>query len=265
MKRDAMLMRPNEYRVMFEIEDAYWWYRGVRTLLTRWLALYAPAGKSSAMILDVGCGTGANLKVLQNYGTAIGVDISEQALEFCRARGIPRDKTFQASAIDLPFADSRFDLAISFDVLCNIADDGCAFRQVARVLKPGSRFIVGLPAYQWLWGEHDVAVGHQRRYDARSVREKMTAAGFTIERLTYANALLLPIIAAMRLTVRRAPANGDAVRSDLVPLPRVVNSPLAALFSAEMRAVSRMDLPYGLSVIAVGRKNQTGEGLNSKP
>jgi len=256
MKPAEMLMRPDEYRVMFEIEDAYWWYRGVRALLTRWLARYAPAETPgrSAMILDVGCGTGANLKMLQAYGTAIGVDISEQALAFCRARGIPRDRTFLASATDLPFPDSQFDLAISFDVLCNIADDARAFAQVARALKPGSRFIVGLPAYQWLWSEHDVAVGHQRRYDARAVREKMTAAGFEIERVTYANAFLLPLIAALRLTVRRAPSNGSAVRSDLTPLPRVVNAPLAALFTAEMRAVSRMDLPYGLSVIAVGRK-----------
>jgi SAM-dependent methyltransferase len=251
MKHEEMLMRPDEYRVMFEIEDAYWWYRGVRALLTRWLAHYAPP---RAKILDVGCGTGANLKMLQEYGTAIGVDISEQALAFCRARGIPRDRTFLASATDLPFPDSQFDLAISFDVICNIADDARAFSQVARVLKPGARFIVGLPAYPWLWGEHDVAVGHQRRYDARGVREKMTAAGFEIERVTYANAFLLPLIAAMRLTVRRAPSNGDPVRSDLVPLPRVMNALLAAVFTAEMRAVARLDLPYGLSVIVVGRR-----------
>ncbi len=251
-----MLMRPDEYRVMFEIEDAYWWYRGVRALLTRWLARYTPADTPGrrAMILDVGCGTGANLKVLQAYGTAIGVDISEQAIAFCRARGIPPSRTFLASATDLPFPNDSFDLVISFDVICNIADDARAFGQVAHVLKRGARFIVGLPAYQWLWSEHDVAVGHQRRYDARAVREKMDASGFEVERLTYANAVLLPIIAAVRLTARRVPSNGSAVHSDLVPLPRFVNAPLSALFTAEMRAVSRMNLPCGLSVIAVGRK-----------
>jgi SAM-dependent methyltransferase len=258
MKHEEMLMQPDEYRVMFEIEDRYWWYRGVRALLTRWLARYA---QPRSMILDVGCGTGANLKLLQGYGTAIGVDISEQALSFCRARGIPHSRTFLASATDLPFPDSTFDLATSFDVICNIADDLCAFAQVARVLKPGSRFIVGLPAYQWLWGEHDVAVGHQRRYSAREVQKKMRSAGFEIERVTYANALLLPLIALMRLTVRRAPSNGSSIHSDLVPLPGVVNAPLSALFTAEMRAVSRMNLPYGLSVIAVGRKTSAVKNL----
>jgi SAM-dependent methyltransferase len=256
MNYDEMLMKPDEYRVMFEIEDAYWWYRGVRTLLTNWLSRYAPldSPQRRAMILDVGCGTGANLKLLQSFGTAVGVDISRQALSFCRARGIPRDRTYLASATDLPFPSGQFNLAISFDVICNIADDARAFAEISRVLKPGGRFISLLPAYQWLWGEHDVAVGHQRRYDAREVRRKFSAAGLATERLTYANSIMLPFIAATRLTVRRAPSNGSPVRSDLMPLPRVVNGSLAALFSAEMSAVSRMNLPAGLSVIALGRK-----------
>ncbi len=254
MKREEMLMYPDEYRVMFEIEDAYWWYRGVRALLKRLLERYAPADRSRAMILDVGCGTGANLQLLQSYGTAVGVDISEQALAFCRARGIPRDRAFLASATDLPFGNARFDLAISFDVICNIAEDVRAFQEIARVLSPGARFIVQMPAYQWLWSKHDVAVGHQRRYDAHSLGEKISAAGLQIERVTYSNALLMPFIAAMRLTTRRASMNGSPVHSDLVPLPGVVNGPLSALITAEMRTVSRVNLPYGLSVVAVARK-----------
>ncbi len=255
MKREEMLMYPDEYRVMFEIEDRYWWYRGIRTLLTHWLERYAPQDRSRSMILDVGCGTGANLDLLRAYGAAIGVDISEQALMFCHARGIPRNRVFLASAADLPFPDAQFDLAISFDVICNIADDVRAFREVARVLKPGARFIVQLPAYQWLWSMHDVAVGHQRRYNAPSLREKLSAVGFEIERMTYANMLLMPLIAAMRMTTRRAKMNGRSIHSDLVALPNAVNNPLGALFTTEMRAVSRVNLPYGLSVIALARKH----------
>jgi SAM-dependent methyltransferase len=238
---------------MFKIEDGYWWYRA-RALLMQWLDRYAPQDRSHAMILDIGCGTGANLALMQSYGTAIGVDISEHALAFCRARGIPSERTFQASAEDLPFSSARFDLAISFDVICNIAEDARAFSEVSRVLRPGARFIVQLPAYQWLWSMHDVAVGHQRRYDAHSLRKNLLAAGFEIERLTFANMLLMPFIAAMRMTIRRAKLNGRPIRSDLVKLPRVINSPLSALFMAEMRAVSRVNLPYGLSVIALARK-----------
>src|SRR5436309_7205316 len=217
MNREAMLMYPDEYRVMFEFEDDYWWYRGLRVLLKRLLAQYGPADQASAMILDVGCGTGGNLRVLQSYGHAIGVDISEQAIAFCRARGIPENQAFLASADELPFANSKFDLAVSFDVICNFADDAPAFSEIARVLKPGAPFIVGLPAYQWLWSVHDVAVGHKRRYNAYDLRQKLSAAGFEMERLSYANTLLLPPIAAVRLLGRRSKGNEQKAHSDLVP------------------------------------------------
>src|SRR2546430_11297777 len=98
MSRETMLMYPDEYRVMFQIEDDYWWYRGLRVLLKNLLAQYLPGNISRPMILDVGCGTGANLKLLQSYGNAFGVDISEQAIGFCRTRGIPQSRTFLASA-----------------------------------------------------------------------------------------------------------------------------------------------------------------------
>ena len=245
-----MLMYPDEYRVMFEVEDRYWWYRGVRTLLKTWLERYAPR---DALILDGGCGTGANLKLLQQFGSAIGVDISDQAIDFCRARAVPPDRAFIASLTELPFPNDFFDLAISFEVICNIADDQSALAEIARVLKPRGRLIVQVPAYQWLWGMHDVAVGHQRRYSARDLRGKLARAGLEIERLTHANALMFPAIAADRL-LRRVFGEGNAIHSDLAPLPRVVNAILSALYVAEMRLVARVDMPYGVSVLALARK-----------
>ena len=247
-----MLMYPAEYRVMFELEDRYWWYRGVRTLIKAWLDRYAPR---NAMILDGGCGTGANLELLQRYGTAIGIDLSDKAIEFCRARGVPSDRVSIASLTELPFPKDFFDLAISFEVICNIADDQATFAEIARVLKPGGRLIVQVPAYQWLWGKHDVAVGHQRRYSARDLRDKISRAGMSIERLTHANALMFPAIAAERLR-RRAFGEGKTIHSDLAPLPRGINTLLSALYVAEMRLVARVDVPYGVSVIALARKRR---------
>jgi SAM-dependent methyltransferase len=252
VNRDKMFMYPDEYRVMFETEDQYWWYRGLRQLLQALLARYAPPG---GRILDAGCGTGANLRLLQSYGHAIGVDISEEALAFCRLRGIPRDRALLASLTDLPFPERFFDLVVSFDVICNIPDDGRAFRESARVLKPGGRFITQLPAYQSLWSTHDVAVGHQRRYDARGLRDKVEQAGLVVERMTHVHALLLPLMAVTRLVNRRGLRNGSPVQSDLaMQMPRWLNASLAAWSVTEMRAISRLDLPAGLSVLVVARK-----------
>lgn len=247
-----MLMQRDEYAVMFQVEDNYWWYRGLRTLVQNVLAQYVPRG---AMILDAGCGTGANLQLLQSYGRAIGIDISEQALAFCRARGIPRDRAFMASLTDLPFPDRLFDLAVSFDVICNIPDDAVAFAEISRVLKPGGRLVTQLPAYQWLWSTHDVAVGHQRRYTARDLRAKIARAGLEIERVTYTNALFLPLVMAWRLAQRPALNDGRAVQSDLAtPLPHRLNEWLGAIAVAEMRAVARVDFPAGVSILVVAKK-----------
>ncbi len=244
-------MHPDEYRVMFETEDNYWWYRGLRTLVHTVLARYAPR---QVAILDAGCGTGANLQLMQSYGRAIGIDLSQQAIEFCRARGIPNDRAFQASLTDLPFCPGEFDLVLSFDVICNIPDDAQALAEIARVLRPGGRLITQLPAYQWLWSTHDVAVGHQRRYSARELRGKVTKAGLVVERMTHTNALLLPISVTSRL-VRRGGLGNGSVHSDLTtPVPGWLNRILSGIATAEMQAVSHIDFPVGLSVLVIAVK-----------
>ncbi len=260
MTRDEMLMYPDEYRVMFEMEQTYWWYSGVHSLLKHLLDQCLPARERAARLLDVGCGTGANLLLLREYGDAWGIDLAEEALQLSRARGIAPERTLLASAKELAFRDNQFDLAMSFDVICNITDDVAAMADVARVLKPGGRFIILQPAYRWLWSMHDVATGHQYRYHARDLRAKLTRAGLRVERVSYVNTLLFPAEAAQRL-VRRVLGldKHKPVHSDLKPMPPLVNALLAMLFRVEARIAARIDLPFGLSVFAVGRKI-----LNSK-
>lgn len=249
---NEMAMLTHEYRTMFEIEEDYWWYRGVRIMLAGLLARYVPGGR--ARLLDAGCGTGKNLELLRDYGDAWGVDISAHALDFCLARGLARERLVLASVVELPFAENLFDLAISFDVVCNIADDVGAIMEIGRVLRPDGHAILLLPAFEFLWSAHDVAVSHKYRYTAKSVADKITRAGLKAERVTYVNTLFFPLIALARFARRPAIENGDDVRSDLVPLPRPLNALLTRLFRAEMRAALSLNFPYGLSVLAIARK-----------
>ncbi len=255
MKREEMLMHPDEYRVMFEIEDDYWWYRGLRAMLHALMAQYRRG--LLIEILDIGCGSAKNLQLLKGYGHAVGIDLSERAIRNAHQRGLTGNDAFLASALELPFRAERFDLAISFDVICNIADDGAAFAEVARVLKPGGRLITLLPANEWLWSAHDIAVSHQRRYSPRRLREQLTRAGFAIERLTYLNALFFPLILAARLAQNARGENHPNAASDLKVLPRPLNALFTALYSAETRLATRVSLPFGVSLLALARKKAT--------
>ncbi len=249
---ESMAMLPREYRVMFEIEQEYWWYRGLRVLVNELLARYtAPDG--SSRILDAGCGTGKNLQLFLERGDARGVDIAQEAIHFCRMRGIPAERALVASLLELPFPDEYFDVTFSFDVICNIQHDVAAFAEIRRALKPGGRLIAQLPAHQWLWSAHDVAVGHKYRYGVADLRAKISRAGLHVETLTYLNTALFPFIALMRFARRPASKNGQA-HSDLTPLPRVVNQGLTRLFTAEMRRALDWRSPYGISLLAIARR-----------
>ncbi len=249
---ESMAMLPREYGVMFEIEEEYWWYQGLRALVQELLKEYAAPDKS-AKILDAGCGTGKNLQLFLERGDAHGVDIAEAAIQFCRKRGIPADRALVASLLELPFPDQFFDLAFSFDVICNIQEDVAAFAEIRRALKPNGRMIVQLPAYRFLWSAHDVAVSHKYRYTAKDLRAKIVQAGFRIETLTYLNMALFPFIALMRFARRTKPGASHA-DSDLTPLPRPVNSALTRVFSAEMRRAPHARFPFGISLLAVARR-----------
>jgi SAM-dependent methyltransferase len=247
-----MAMLPREYRVMFEIEQEYWWYRGLRVLVQELLDRYA-ARDGSTKILDAGCGTGKNLEMFLARGNAWGIDIALAAIEFCRLRGIPPDRTLVASLLELPFPERFFELAFSFDVICNIQNDVAAIAEIRRVLKPNGVLIAQMPAHQWLWSAHDVAVGHKYRYTARSLTEKIERAGMRVERMTWLNSLLFPFIALLRFA-RRPSAVADSAESDLTPLPPALNGGLARLFRAEMRYASSHNLPYGISLLAIARR-----------
>jgi SAM-dependent methyltransferase len=247
----SMAMLPHEYRVMFEIEQEYWWYRGLRVLIDQLLARYA-SSDGSTRILDAGCGTGKNLEMFLERGDARGVDIAEQAIRFCRMRGIPAARALVASLLELPFPNAYFELAFSFDVICNIQDDVAAMAEIHRTLMPGGRMIAQLPAYQWLWSAHDVAVGHKYRYTAQDLRAKILRAGFQVESITYLNTTLFPFIALLRFA--RRPAANDNARSDLTPLPHMLNRVLTRVFSAEMRAVLERPARYGISLLAIAQR-----------
>ncbi|HEV2477215.1 MAG TPA: class I SAM-dependent methyltransferase [Candidatus Dormibacteraeota bacterium] len=235
------------------MEDIHWWFVARRRIFLSLLDEYLKGGSASPpRILDVGCGTGTMLTYLARYGTAEGIDMDEDAIQYCHERGLTR--VSQAGAERLPFADGTFGLVTALDVIEHIDDDRAALREVLRVLSPGGSFLVAVPAYRFLWGRQDDINLHKRRYVARELRERLTTTGFEVVRLSYINAVLFPAIAAVRL-VRHLIPKPERVQSDFsFPAPRPLNFLLGHVFGAERFMVRQFDLPFGVSIMALARK-----------
>ncbi len=246
-------MKTEDFQVMYEIEDTYWWYVGMRHIFLSLIDNHYHAN-SKLRILDAGCGTGGNLGHLRRYGRVTGIDLSSEAIRFCSLRDRQGCDLIQSSLKGVPFHDAVFDLVTSFDVICYIDEDLLALQELSRVLKPGGRLIVNLPSYGLLRSEHDVAVCIEKRYTSSQLAGMMERAGLTIERITYANTLLFPIEAVVRIA-RKWPARSiSEAKSDLIVLPPIINRWLTKVLSLEARLLQRVNLPFGLSVIGVGRK-----------
>lgn len=236
---------------MYRVEDRHWWYKGMETItraaLNRWVNFPNPR------ILDAGCGTGAAMTTyLAEYGKVTGVDLYPQALEFCRKRNAPRLAC--ASVLNLPFAPASFELVTSFDVLYEraVSSEGTALAEFSRVLSSGGIILVRLPAYDWLRGQHDKRVHTNRRYTKKIVKTLLEESGFMVEHISYANTFLFPLAVLKRLSERIFMPKDN--QSDLALNTGAFNTILKNILASEASLAAHASLPYGLSVIAVGRK-----------
>lgn len=241
-------MLEHEYERMFRNEDSYWWYVSRRELVVD-LVRKLPLGPSPRF-LDIGCGTGATAAALRQFGMVTGVDMSTTALKCCQTRSV--SNVLQAKAEWLPIEDGSIDVIVATDVLEHLDDDVAAVREFRRVLKPGGHAVLTVPAYQFLWSEHDVALMHKRRYVSDMLRKAVEAGGLRVEKMTYALGFLLPL-ALVRL-LKKKPPSDKPPEAMITPVPAWLNASLVRFQRFETALLRRMNLPWGLSVVAVVRK-----------
>lgn len=250
------------YEEWFELETYHWWFVGRRHLFLRLIEAILPDLPRSGRrlrIADIGCGTGVNLDALAPFGTVVGTDISDTALAFCRER-----KPYvlcQAPMASLPYRTDSIDLLTAFDVLEHGEDDRAMLDEAFRVCTPGGMALFSVPAYAFMWGDHDVAAHHFRRYTAADIRGRVEASGFAVHRITHVNTLLFPVSVvfrhgknalggALRRLGRETPARSD-FRSTAPPL---LNPLLLRVFRTESRLLHHFDLPFGLTICCIARK-----------
>lgn len=240
-------MNPAAYVEMDQTESTHWWFRGRRAILgSTIMRLDLPR---NSRILEVGCGTGGNLEMLARFGrvSALEMDDSARAMA-AKKTGDRYDIRAGSCPYDIPFVDDSFDLICMFDVLEHIEDDGETLLRLKKLLGANGRLLITVPAYQWLYGEHDEFLYHKRRYTARQLSGKCGAAGLAPARISYFNTLLFPLAVIARLKDKLLGAG--AVTGTRVP-PAPINTVFEKLFGTERFLLDRFDLPFGISLLAV--------------
>jgi SAM-dependent methyltransferase len=237
-------MQTAEFAKMRALCGTHWWFLGRKHLLR---ALLGSAVVRDLLILDAGCGTGLAEDVLDPLGTVIGIDVAPEAL--CDRASTCPERLCLASIDPAPFRSGIFDLVVALDIIEHIEDDAAALREMHRLCRPGGRLLITVPAYDWLRSAHDEALGHYRRYSVRQIADLMRDAGFRPTKVSYSVTAPFPAAVAFRFLRRLLRSSGG---SDMFEVPRLINSAMTALMRLEAALIKRVNLPFGLSVVAIG-------------
>jgi SAM-dependent methyltransferase len=242
-------MEPHIYAELAEQEDSHWWFAARRAITLSLLKRFPLP--SHAQILDAGCGSGGNLNFLAAFGETYGFELDNASRARAQKRGIGRVEPGKLPD-GIPFDNQLFDLITLFDVLEHVEDDRAALAALAGRLKSGGMLIINVPAFQWLFSQHDVSHHHYRRYGWDELKQQLETAGLEVRLMNYWNALLFPAAAAARLVEKMFPPKQHAMGSGTPPA--LVNTLLSKMVSAERFLIPRVRLPFGTSIIAVVRK-----------
>ncbi len=230
---------------MAEHDQVHWWYVARRRILAD-LIQRSVAPPPSARILEIGCGTGHNFDMLRQFGRLDAIEVDDQARNLASSR--LGHAVSAAPLPDLPgIADGSYHLVALLDVLEHIDEDLASLRSIARKLAPGGKILLTVPAYPWMWSAHDVAHHHKRRYSKKALEAVVREAGLQADVLTYFNAVLFPLAAAVRIAGKLTKKTES---DDKLPSP-VLNKAFTALFGIERHLVGRVPLPAGVSLVAV--------------
>lgn len=251
-------MQQHTYAIMRRVEQDHWWFAGRRRIIKSFLGdicrnlIAARAGKGDKdplKILDVGCGTGANLEMLSEFGESHGVDVSPEALSFCRERGLAKVKQGEAEA--LPYDDNSFDIVTGLDVVEHLDDDLAGLKEMHRVLKPDGQALFFVPAFMFLWGVQDDISHHRRRYTIADLKDVIRRAGFEVERATYVNISFFAPILAGRLFMKITGLRPESENNITIGF---LNGVLGKILGAETLPLRFLNFPFGVSIICIARR-----------
>lgn len=242
-----------ELELNYQKEDSYWWFVGRRRLVISMIEKYA-GKQENCKLLDAGCGTGVVMVDIGRFGEPTGVDVSKEALDFCRKRGL--HNLVEAKVESLPFSDETFDVVTILGVLYSkwVLDEVKVCQELYRVMKKGGLLVIDEGAFKILTSRHNQRVGTIRRYRKNQIKAIMETAGFKVIKLSYWNMFLFPLFLFAKLLDNLSSSSTTGLANMEMPLPGFVNKILQRVLLLEIKILKFLNLPFGASLIAVGVK-----------
>lgn len=237
------------YQDLYDLEDRHWWHIAKRKSVSTFIDQFITSKKPK--ILDIGCGTGRNIKELSKFGQVWGLDISSEALSFCKKRGITKVRLGTAQKTNFP--EKTFDIVTLLDVLEHV-NELSTLNEINRILKNGGFIIITVPAFNFLWSEWDKVLHHKRRYTKKSLQKILVASGFKVTKISYLYSFL--ILPTMIIRFLKSAFLKKSYKSDFQILPPFLNSFLGIVSSIERAVMIKKDIPFGTSILCIAKKNE---------
>lgn len=241
-------MRYIAYKEMFNQETTHAWYQSTRKLL---LDLLRPKLPPTPKILDAGCGTGGTIVYLNQQAPSWniqGIDYSKTAVTYCRRRGLTSIRLGNVN--HLPFPDNYFDCVYCLDVLCQRGvNRPRTLSEFNRVLKIGGCLYIQEPAVQKLYSAHDRIVTTQKRFN-RSELVSLVSPKFHIDKISYFNFLLFPLISIIRILNKYKQSH----HSDVQKLSYPIQLLITVCLRIESVILRYTNLPIGITLICLAQK-----------
>jgi len=244
-------MEDKKYIQLYEVENEHWWFLVKRKIIAYIIDKKVKKNENS-ILLDFGCGTGGNLYELSKKYTTYGADMSELAINFCKKRNLNNIFTNDHFFNNLEYK-GKFDIITILDVIEHIDEDQKLLESLRDLLTEDGSIVITVPAYQFLFGPHDISLMHKRRYVKKSLRKVVENSGYQIYKLSYFNTILAPLIILRRFLDRNLKKQEYYKDEDDIP-NKFLNNILKAIFGLEKYILPYISMPFGISILCIAKK-----------